>query len=133
MEDVTKSVYAEWLEEFIQHIMELKPEKIGVCALLPDGSTLTHYFGGCYHTDKAVMGYTMTQDAFMDVMYANAKEILEAAEEQDGDDSGKMRNSSSGLIQEIKQSQPEAQDIHAHTVERVEGFAFHLTIYQKRS
>ena len=87
MEDVTKSVYAEWLEEFIQDVMELKPEKMGVCALLPDGSTLTSYFGGCYHTDKAVMGYTMNQDAIMDVITANAKKIMEAAEEQDGDDS----------------------------------------------
>ena len=87
MDDVTKSVYAEWLEEFIQKIMELKPEKIGVCCLLPDGSTLTSYWGECYHTDKAVMGYTMNLDATMDVINANAKEILEAAEEQDGDDS----------------------------------------------
>ena len=87
MEDVTQSAYAEWLEELIGNIMELKPEKIGVCALIPDGSTLTQYFGECYHTDKAVMGYTMNQDAIMDVITANAKEILEAAEEQDGDDS----------------------------------------------
>ena len=87
MEDVTKSVYAEWLEEFIQDVMELKPEKMGVCALLPDGSTLTSYFGGGSHTDKAVMGYTMNQDAIMDVITANAKKIMEAAEEQDGDDS----------------------------------------------
>lgn len=88
MEDVTKSAYAEWLEEFIQNIMELKPEKIGVCALLPDGCTLTSYFGDCYHTDKAVMGYTINLDATMDVINANAKEIIEAAEEeQDGDDS----------------------------------------------
>ena len=86
MEDVTKSVYAEWLEEFIHNIMELKPEKIGMCCFLPDGSTLTSYFGGCYHMDKAVMGYTMNLDAIMDVTTANAKEIVEAAEEQDGDD-----------------------------------------------
>ena len=45
MEDVTKSAYAEWLEEFIKSIMEFKPEKIGVCALLPDGGTLTAYYG----------------------------------------------------------------------------------------
>ena len=88
LDDVTKSNYAEWLEEMIQNIMELQPEKIGVCMLLPDGATLTSYFGGCYHTDKAVMGYTMNLDATMDVVSANAKDILEAAdEEQDGDGS----------------------------------------------
>lgn len=87
MDNVTNSIYAEWLEELIQKIMEHQPEKIGICALLPDGCTLTSYFGGCYHTDKAVMAYTMQLDATMDVVSANAKEILEAAEEQDGDDS----------------------------------------------
>ena len=87
MDDVTKSAYAEWLEELIQNILEFKPEKIGVCAVLPDGSTLTSYFGECYHTDKAIMGYTMNLDAIMEVTTANAKDILDAAEEQDGDDS----------------------------------------------
>lgn len=88
MEDVTKSKYAEWLEELIQHIMEYQPEKIGVCIFLPDGGTLSSYFGGCGHMDKAMMGYTMNLDATMAVVFANAKDILEAAdEEQDGDDS----------------------------------------------
>lgn len=88
MEDVTKSEYAEWLEEFIKDIMELKPEKIGVCALLPDGCTLTSYFGEVYHTDKAIMAHTINLDSIMDVTKANAREILEAAdEEQDGEES----------------------------------------------
>ena len=91
MNDVTKSAYAEWLEEFIKSIMEFKPEKIGVCALLPDGGTYTNYFGDCGHMDKALMGYTMNLDAIMEVATANADQILAAAEEldeeQDGDDS----------------------------------------------
>lgn len=87
LKNVTESVYAEWLEEFIQNIMELKPTKIGVCAVLPDGSTMTSYFGDCCHTDKAMMGYNMNLDAIWDVTTANAKEIVETAEEQDGDDS----------------------------------------------
>ena len=88
MEDVTKSAYAEWLEEVIKTIMEEKPEKIGFCMILPNGSTMTYYFGECYHTDKAVMAHTFNLDAIWDVTTANAKEILEAAEEeQDGDDS----------------------------------------------
>ena len=91
MEDVTKSAYAEWLEEFIKSIMEYKPEKIGVCALLPDGGTLTDYYGDCWYLDKAAMGFQMQSDAQFDVTIANARMILEAAEEaedeQDGDDS----------------------------------------------
>ena len=87
MDDITKTKYAEWLEEFIGYIMEHKPEKIGVCAILPDGGTLTSYFGEVYHTDKAVMGYSISLDATMDVINANAKDIMEAAEEeQEGDE-----------------------------------------------
>jgi hypothetical protein len=84
--DVRNSAYAEWLEEVIKSIMENKPEKIGMCCVLPDGSTLTNYFGECYHTDKAVMAYTFNLDAFWDVTTANAKEILDAAEDQDDED-----------------------------------------------
>lgn len=88
MEDVTKSAYAEWLEEVIKDIMEYKPERFGICLLLPDGGTYTNYFGDCGHMDKALMGYTMNLDAVMEVVNANAKDIVEAAEEeQDGDDS----------------------------------------------
>ena len=86
MDNVTESIYAEWLEEVIHNIMELKPTKIGVCAVLPDGSTMTSYFGESYHTDKVVMAYNMVMDAIFDVTKANAKEILEAAEEQDGEE-----------------------------------------------
>ena len=38
LDDVTKSNYAEWLEELIQNVMEHQPEKIGVCMLLPDAN-----------------------------------------------------------------------------------------------
>ena len=91
MEDVTKSAYAEWLEEFINNIMEHKPTKIGAVAVLPDGRTMTTYYGECYHTDKVVMGYNMTMDAIMDVVTVNADMIVEAAEEiaeeeQDGEE-----------------------------------------------
>lgn len=91
MMDVTKSAYAEWLEEVIKDIMEYQPERIGVCMLLPNGGTYSNYFGDCCHMDKALMGYTMNLDAIMEVTTANADQILAAAEsleeEQDGDDS----------------------------------------------
>ena len=85
MDDVTKSAYAEWPEELIKDIMVYKPERIGVCMLLPDGGTYTNYFGDCGHMDKALMGYTMNLDAIMEVTTANAKDIVDAAEEQDGE------------------------------------------------
>lgn len=85
--DVTSSPYAKWLEGMIEGIMEYKPEKIGMCAILPDGGSMTAYFGECAHSDKAMMGYQMNVDAMMDVATANARMILDAAEEQGGDDS----------------------------------------------
>ena len=83
--DITKTPYAEFLENFIENIMELQPEKIGVSAILPDGSVLTGYYGDCGHQDKAMMGYHMTTDAMMDTVTANARQIIEAAEEGDED------------------------------------------------
>lgn len=80
MTEITKTPYAEFLESFIRNIVELLPEKIGVCAILPDGSVLTGYYGDCSHQDKAMMGYHMHTDAVMDTVEANAKRIIEAAE-----------------------------------------------------
>lgn len=86
MGNVMESKYAEWLEELIEFVMECEPERIGVCAIMPDGGTMTSYFGECGHMDKALMGYTMNLDAIFDVTKANAKEILDAAEEGEDDD-----------------------------------------------
>lgn len=85
MDDITKTEYAGWLEETIGCIMEHKPEKIGLCAMLPDGCFLTSYFGECYPADKALMAYTISSDATMDTIKANARDILDAAEEQEGE------------------------------------------------
>ena len=83
MANVFETPYAEWLEEFIKTIVDLRPTKIGVCAILPDGCSLTGYYGGCGHQDKAIMGYQMQLDATMDVVKANAGAILGAAESQE--------------------------------------------------
>lgn len=79
--DVKETPYAAWLEESIGAILAYKPEKIGVCMLMPDGSVCTEYYGGCGHRTKAVMAHEMELDSIMMVAKANAKQILEAAEE----------------------------------------------------
>ena len=78
--------YAEWLEGFIKNLVEYQPEMIGVCAFLPDGDIMTAYFGDCNPSDKAEMGFHMTSDAHLDTMMANAKMIIEAAEEQEDEE-----------------------------------------------
>jgi hypothetical protein len=82
--DVTQTPYASWLEELIGMLLELKPEKIAVAAIAPNGEVLTGYYGDCTHVDKAVMGYHMNLDATMDVVEANAREIVRAAEDTQG-------------------------------------------------
>lgn len=75
--------YAEWLEGFIENLLEFKPEKIGVCAILPDGNVLTGYYGDVFPMDKAQMGFHMNNDGVLDTVLANAKQIVSAAEEQE--------------------------------------------------
>lgn len=80
--DVKETPYAAWLEGFIRAVMELRPTNIGIVMLLEDGRVSTAYFGGdCTHNCKAIMGYQMYIDSLMDVVKANAKQILEAAGE----------------------------------------------------
>jgi hypothetical protein len=88
MMDEKMMPYAEWLEGFIKNLIEYQPEKIGVCAILPDGNVLTGYFGDCCPKDKAEMGFHMNNDGVLDTVVANAKEIVLAAEaeEDEGDE-----------------------------------------------
>lgn len=75
--------YAEWLEGFIQQLIELQPQKIGVCAILPDDMIMTGYYGECSPKDKAEMGFHLNNDGVLDTVIANAREIVRAAEESD--------------------------------------------------
>lgn len=76
--------YQEWLEGLCQSVSELQPEKIAVVMVQEDGTALTAYYGIKFNTDKAAMSYHMQLDAVMDAVLANAREIVEAAEEEDG-------------------------------------------------
>jgi hypothetical protein len=83
--DLQNSKYAEFLEEVLSGVVQLQPEKIGICMIAEDGTTMTGYFGDCCPTDKAVMAFNLQNDATMDTIMANAKMILEAAENGEGD------------------------------------------------
>ena len=75
--------YAAWLEDLVAQLVEHQPDMIGVCAFLPSGDILTSYFGECNPSDKAEMGFHMTSDAHLDTIMANARMIVEAAEDQE--------------------------------------------------
>lgn len=83
MQDVTKTPYAEFLEMFCTKVVELKPKKIAVVMQSKDGSTFTASNGNCGPFDLLAMSSAMQADAIMDIVMANAKDIVEAAEEDD--------------------------------------------------
>lgn len=82
MSDVRNSPYAGFLEEMCGQIMELQPDKISVCALMPDGTILNGYYGDCDQRDKALIADSIYKDSLMDFFRANARMLLEAAEEE---------------------------------------------------
>lgn len=86
--NVFDSPYADFLEKLIRDILELKPTKIGVAAILPDECYATAYFGKPGNAEKSIMGFMITQDAIMDCIYANAKDIVSAAYDDTEDEAG---------------------------------------------
>lgn len=85
MDDVKKTPYAEWLEGFIGEVLTHRPEKIGVCCMMEDGTRLTGYYGECSPEDKALLGMHLHADAMLDIVLANADRIVAAAEKMEDD------------------------------------------------
>ena len=81
--DVKKTPYAQFLEAVVRGVVENKPEKIAVVGVMPDGKVFTGTFGDCGPYDLAVMASHLMADAMMDIVKANAREIIRAAEEQE--------------------------------------------------
>lgn len=85
MTDITKTPYAEYLEETISIIMEHKPVGICFAALLDDGSTLTSYYDADASV-KALMVHNIQNDITMDVIENNIDYIRDLlAEEEDSE------------------------------------------------
>lgn len=86
MNDVTQSPYAGFLEALCESVVELKPTKIAVTGILPDGNAFTGIFGDCSPYDLATMAFHLQTDAMMEIVKANAKDILKAAQEEEGEE-----------------------------------------------
>lgn len=80
--------YAPVLESIAGQLVKYQPKKICLCAILPSGEVLTGYFGNTGAQDKAVMAHNINCDAVMDTVKANAKMIIQAAEEIGEDEHG---------------------------------------------
>ena len=83
MNDFDGVPYAEWLEEAIKTIFEQNPDRIAICATLPDGDTLTAYYNCCAE-DKAIFSYHINSDAMLDVVLTNIGLIKEEVDKYDG-------------------------------------------------
>lgn len=82
MKDIRKEPYAEWLESVLSSMVEEKPVRIALAMECGDGNTCTAYWK-CNQQDIALLSHTMYMDAVFRVMKANAKEIIQAAEEDE--------------------------------------------------
>lgn len=82
-EDVRESNYAPFLEDMIRMVMDKKPQVIGVVFFDSDGNQYSNYYGDPCPSEKALMGYRFTADATFDEVLANARMIVEEAEEEE--------------------------------------------------
>lgn len=69
--------------KLIGNIAELKPVKMAVVGMMPDGRAFTAQYGDCDPYELALMAFHIQTDAIMDIVKANAGEIVRAAEEQE--------------------------------------------------
>ena len=75
--------YGEFLESVIKDILETQPKNIAVVFFSDDGEAHTAYFGTCYPAEVGQMAWQLNADAFLTMAQANARTILEAAEEEE--------------------------------------------------
>lgn len=75
--------YAPFLEEMVKSVDELQPTKIGMVMICEDEVAMTAYMGVTSNTEKATMAYHMHMDAVMEAVFANARNIVETAEDQE--------------------------------------------------
>lgn len=76
MTDIRKEPYAEWLEDTLRELVDLRPISIGVVTINKDGSTGTAYFN-IRNWERFTMIQAMLQDNIMDYIRANADIISE--------------------------------------------------------
>lgn len=82
MTDIKSLPYAGWLEDMIKSLAETEPENIAMAAKLRDGTVLTAYYMADM-TDKVILAENIRMDAVFEMAKANARAIVEAAEEDE--------------------------------------------------
>lgn len=78
--------YGEFLESLVKDILETQPENIAVVFFSDDGEAHTLYFGKCYPADVGQMAWQLNADAMLAMAQANARTILDAAENEEDEE-----------------------------------------------
>lgn len=84
MADISELPYAQFLEETIRALSELDTEKIAVVAFAGDMVYTGYYM--CSRTDKHAMAGCISDDAVLEMVLANARDVVEAAEDDEEED-----------------------------------------------
>lgn len=88
MADITKEPYAVWLEKTLRELVEMHPTRIGIIAIMEDGTTGTAYYNA-EAASRAQMIRAMCEDSIVDFIRVNADyiaDILSGSEADDGID-----------------------------------------------
>ena len=83
--DLKKVPFADWLEEAIPTLCGLKAKCIGLVAILEDGGVATNYWQADTN-DLAAMGYRLTEDAILNTLWQNGRELRDIINAVDDDD-----------------------------------------------
>ena len=82
--DIREEPYAQWLEKTLRGIVEMKPERICLCAMLPGGEVATCYYQ-CDAGDLALFAHNIYSDAMLEVI-RNNRDLLQDDDEEAEDE-----------------------------------------------
>lgn len=82
MDEIMNLPYAGWLEEAIATLAACGAKSIALAAQVENNTVFTAYFNADM-TDKIILSENIRMDAVFEMAKANARAIVEAAEEAD--------------------------------------------------
>lgn len=73
--------FAEWLEEAVHWLLDMKASRIAIVAMDEDGETLTAYYNADV-TDMALMADAIQADEWLERLEANREKIKQLLEDE---------------------------------------------------
>lgn len=82
--DIREEPYAKWLEETLREIVEMKPERICMCVMLPSGEVDTCYYQ-CDAGDLELFAHNIYSNAMLQLI-RNIRELSQDDDEEAEDE-----------------------------------------------